>query len=195
MKNQKQNKGASTCRHVRKDRASCHHMRQEEEAWPSRPMTVVLYTLPFLPPTLNKCNSRSTEHRNFTIQNPPVKRAHYYTYLGVGEEDNNEGAVWAWKASLSASGLGVLQPVNARFAGDIEVFCGLNRPAKSVQNFPKVRARGTRLRIGCSKPDPHASLQSHHKPLHYRLRQRKVRKKVHTPEILCSVTPTDDWID
>jgi hypothetical protein len=68
----------------------------------------------------------------------------------------------------------------------MEDFCGTNRPAKSVQKFPKVRARGMRLRIGCSQSDPHISIQSQHKLLYYRLRQRKVYKRVHTPENLCS---------
>jgi hypothetical protein len=59
---------------------------------------------------------------------------------------NNEGAVWAWKASLSASGLGGvegLQPVNARFAGYRRFLC-LNWPAKSVQKFPKSSCAGVR---------------------------------------------------
>jgi len=50
-------------------------------------------------------------------------------------------------------------------------------PAKSVQKFPKVRAQGKRLRIGCSKPNPHIFLQSQHMPLHHRHQQRKVYKK------------------
>jgi len=102
VKNQKAEEGASTCRHVRKDEPhviTCDRRK--------RPGTIAPFHHPPLAPLPPCPLPPSSQHRHFTIQKPPV---------------NNEGAVWAWKASLSASGLGVLQPVNARFAGGIEVF-------------------------------------------------------------------------
>jgi hypothetical protein len=141
-------------------------MRQEEEAWPSRPMTVVLYTPPPSPFFPSYKTPRSIMKAQFGRGKP-----------------HSPPRVWGC-CSLS---MHVLQGVS-KFL--------VKWPAKSVQKFPKSSCTGYApphwLFEAKSSHLPTIPAHAPASPRSATKGLQKVYKKVHSPEMLCSVTPTDD---